>query len=228
MEAICMTLRSLRPLFLAGLISALVSLVTGGPGAVLAQPAMTTEIERAELSARLYFAGRDMGDAVMVLAAARLRLSIEPTPADRTARTEGAEAPPAPEPFLAAEEMLATARRLAAGDEALLGLIEDAAAERTKGVASGPLYNIGSLAAGGRDRYDALPFRGGEYAEVYVEARSRSDLRLTVTDAAGRLVCSDSDRSHIAYCGWRPDAPGRFTIVVENRGAGTSYALMTN
>lgn len=220
-----MTLRSLRSLILAALIG---PYVAGGPGVVLAQPALTTEIERAELSARLYFTGRDLGDAVMVLAAARLRLSIEPAPADRTAQSDGPEAPPAPEPILAGEEMLATARSLAAGDEALLGLIEDAAADRTKGVASGPLYNIGSLAAGGRDRYDALPFRGGEYAEVYVEARSRSDLRLTVTDEAGRLVCSDSDRSHIAYCGWRPDAPGRFTIVVENRGAGTSYALMTN
>lgn len=223
-----MTLRFLRPVLLAGLIGVFGSFGAGGPGALLAQPVTMTDIVRAELSARLYFAGRDMGDAVMVLAAARLRLSIDPAPADRTAQTEGPEAPPAPEPILAAEEMLATARALAGEDEALLGLIADATAERTKGVASGPLYNIGSLASGGRDRYDALPFRGGEYAEVYVEARARSDLRLTVTDEAGRLVCSDSDRSHIAYCGWRPDAPGHFTIVVENRGAGTSYALMTN
>lgn len=199
------------------------------PFPLRADPPATSPVQRAELSARLYLAGQEIGDAVMVLAAARLRQSIALTRAeDWPVAREGESMAHGAEKPLRAVDMLDAARALAAGDAALLGLIEDAEAERTKGVASGPLYNIGTLARGGRDRYDALLFRGGEYAEIYVEARSRADLRLTVTDAQGRLVCSDSDRSHIAYCGWRPDQPGRFTITLENRGQGTSYALMTN
>ena len=189
---------------------------------VMAEP--LTPVQTAALSARVFAVGVDNADPVLMLAAARLRKSIAPEPVERAA--DGGE--PGTETPLGWEAMAQAAEELAEGDDALLGLIDDLRAEGTKGVASGPVYNIGSLSAGKSDNYRNIDFKGGEYAEVYVEAQSSVDLNLTITDAQGRLVCADTDVSHIAYCGWRPDAPGAFTLTVQNKGAASGYALMTN
>jgi hypothetical protein len=190
---------------------------------VVAEP--LTAVQTAALSARLYAVGVDAADPVLILAAARLRKTINPEATARAA--EGGEA--GTDAPLGWQEMAEAAADLAEDDEALLGLIEDLRAEGTKGVASGPVYNIGNLGRGKSDTYRNIDFKGGEYAEVYVEAQSSVDLNLSVTDAQGRLVCADTDVSHIAYCGWRPDAAGAFTLSVQNKGgSGTGYALMTN
>lgn len=182
-------------------------------------------VKLAELSARLHAAGIEAADPLLILSAAKLRKTLAPVPSDRAALDgEPGEGEP-----LGWEEMLATAEALAAGDEALAGLIDDIRAERVKGVASGPVYNIGQVANGGGDTYPSIEFRGGEYAEVYVEAKAATNLNLTVWDDQGRLVCSDTDMSHIAYCGWTPAQPGTFTLKVENKGpSAAAYALMTN
>jgi hypothetical protein len=182
-------------------------------------------VKVAELSARLYAQGVDAGDPLLILSAAKLRKTLAPVATDRAPEggtaTEGTP--------LTWEEMLATAETLAAGDDALLGLIDDVRVETIKGVASGPVYNIGSLTNGGGDTYPPIEFRGGEYAEVYVEAKAATNLNLTVYDDRGRLVCSDTDISHIAYCGWTPANGGTFTLKVENKGpTSAAYALMTN
>lgn len=182
-------------------------------------------VKLAELSARTYAAGMAAGDPLLVLSAAKLRKGMAPVAGDRAAAggTPGQGAP------LGWEEMLASAAQLAAGDEAVLGLIEDARVETTKGVASGPVYNIGSLGNGKGDTYPPIEFRGGEYAEVYVEAKVAANLNLRIYDDKGRLVCSDTDISHIAYCGWTPANAGTFTLEVENKGpSAADYALMTN
>ncbi|MCU0829851.1 MAG: hypothetical protein MUE52_21365 [Tabrizicola sp.] len=185
----------------------------------------TSPVKVAELSARLYAQGVEAGDPLLILSAAKLRKTLAPVASDRTpeggSATDGAP--------LTWEEMLATAETLAADDAALMGLIDDVRAETTKGVASGPVYNIGNLSNGGGDTYPPIEFRGGEYAEVYVEAKAATNLNLTIYDDKGRLVCSDTDISHIAYCGWTPAQPGTFTLKVENKGpASAAYALMTN
>ena len=111
----------------------------------------------------------------------------------------------------------------------LNALIESDRVETLKGVASGPVYNIGSLGNGKGDTYPPIEFRGGEYAEVYVEAKAATNLNLAIYDNKGRLVCSDTDISHIAYCGWTPASAGTFTLKVDNKGpVGADYALMTN
>lgn len=182
-------------------------------------------VKVAELSARLYAAGMAAGDPLLVLTAAKLRKTLAPVAGERAAigGTVGDGAP------LGWEEMLASANALAEEDEVLLGLIEDAGLEKPRGVASGPVYNIGSLGNGKGDTYPPIEFRGGEYAEVYVEAKAATNLNLSVYDDRGRLVCSDTDISHIAYCGWTPATPGSFTLKVENKGpTGADYALMTN
>ncbi len=183
-------------------------------------------VQKAALSARLFDVGQAQADPVLILAAARLRKQI--TPAEDAARQAEGGQTVADTP-LTWEEMAAAAEALAEGDEAMLGLIDDLRAETTKGVVSGPVYNIGQIGPGQSDVYARIDFKGGEYAEVYIEAKSSVDLNLKITDAQGRLVCSDTDPSHIAYCGWRPDAPGSFTLQVDNRsGQATRYALMTN
>lgn len=185
-----------------------------------------TPVKTAELSARLFAAGMESGDPLLVISAAKLRKSINPTKGDLA--PEGAAAAPDETP-LGWQDMLASAEDMAGEDELLLGLIEDVRAGATKGVASGPVYNISSLGNGKADTYPAEEFVGGEYAEIYVEAKSATDLNLTVTDSQGRLVCSDTDKSHIAYCGWTPSENGRFTMKVQNKGPNAaSYALMTN
>lgn len=194
----------------------------------LALPAWAEDlspVKVAELSARTYAAGMAAGDPLLVLTAAKLRKSLAPVAADRAA-VGGVAGEGAP---LGWEEMLASAAKLAAGNEVVLGLIEDAGMEMPRGVASGPVYNIGSLGNGKGDTYPPIEFRGGEYAEVYVEAKAAVNLNLGVYDDKGRLVCSDTDISHIAYCGWTPASAGTFTLKVENKGPmGADYALMTN
>ena len=212
----------MRRLSLAAILLASIALPT------LALPSYAetlTPVKTAELSARLYATGLELGDPLLILSAAKLRKSLGLTATPRL--PEGGVADT--ETPLSWQDMLASATDLAADDETLLGLIDDISAESNKGVFSGPVYNIGSLKNGGKDSYPGVEFVGGEYAEVYVEAKSATDLNLSIYDAQGRLVCSDTDASHIAYCGWRPADTGSFTMKVENHGPqGAKYALMTN
>lgn len=206
----------MRRILLASALAALVS-----PAVAETQ----SPVKVAELSARLYAMGLDQGDPLLILSAARLRKTLALEATDRVAvdGTAGTGAP------LSWEEMLASAETLAGDDDMLLGMIDDARVEGSKGVSSGPVYNIGSLTDGDDDTYPPIEFRGGEYAEVYVEAKDATNLNLTVYDDKGRLVCSDTDISHIAYCGWTPAEAGTFTLKVENKGpASAAYALMTN
>ncbi len=160
-----------------------------------------------------------------ILAAARLRKSIPVKPVDR-APEGGATTTGAP---LGWQDMLDTAAPLIEGDPTLTGLAEDIAAETLKGVASGPVYSVVQIGAGGSDRYPRLVFDGGKYAEIYVEGDAGTDLNLLVHDASGRLVCSDTDISTIAYCGWHPASTGKFTITIRNDGKrGGKYSMMTN
>ena len=203
--------------FLAAAFAATLALPAG------AEP--LSPVKTAQLSAALYATGVEMGDPLLILSAAKLRKTLNPAKGSLVA--EGAA--PVDDAPLGWEEMLASAESLADDDETLLGLIDDIRAESSKGVSSGPVYNIGNLKNGGKDSYPGVEFIGGEYAEVYVEAKGATDLNLAIYDAQGRLVCSDTDASHIAYCGWRPADTGSFTMKVENHGPqGAKYALMTN
>jgi hypothetical protein len=207
----------MRRLLLSGLLAAALALPAAAEG--------PSPVRLAKLSAQLYAVGVDTGDPLLLISAARLRKTLGPVATDRA--PDGATAlDGAP---LTWEEMLATAEALAADDAAFPGLIADVRAETVKGVASGPVYNIGSLGNGSGDTYPPIEFRGAEYAEVYVEAKAATNLNLMVYDDQGRLVCSDTDISHIAYCGWTPAKAGTFTLKVENKGpVSATYALMTN
>ncbi|UOA30159.1 hypothetical protein [Pseudosulfitobacter sp. DSM 107133] len=197
------------------------ALILSALPALAADPA---PLKQAEASRVIYDTGVATRDPLLVLAAAKMRRGLGLSPTDRMAEdgTPGDGA-------LDADAMLATARDLAAGDDMMLGLIDDVASENTKGVVSGPVYNNARIGGGQTDTYRAVPFEGGTYAEIYVEAKGSNDLNLKVTDAQGRLVCSDTDSSAIAYCGWSPRSTGDFTIAVQNAsGSSADYALITN
>lgn len=169
-------------------------------------------LQTADLSARVHAAGVAAGDPLMLATAARLR------------KDAGLADLP-----VSADAMLAQAESLAAGDAAVLALLDDMRAETTKGVASGPIHHLAALPAGQTETRAPMPFRGGEYAEIYVEAVVGIDLNLTVLDAAGLVVCTDHAASHIAYCGWTPAADGDFVVMIENAGnLPADYAMMTN
>lgn len=190
--------------------------------------AQETPLSRLALSKKLFDEGAAARDPLLMAAAAKLRKSVRAEPGtiagDGAAEPGGEEAAP-----LGWEAMLSAAEAAAGDDTGLLGLIADIRAERGKGVATGPIYSILKIAPRRSSRFGPLPFAGDDYAEVYLEGDGASDLNLYVVDSAGRLVCSDTDISDIAYCGWYPDRDDDFSFRVENAGgAASTFSVMTN
>ncbi|MCP5036563.1 MAG: hypothetical protein GY945_03070 [Rhodobacteraceae bacterium] len=211
-----MSLKSLLP----------AAVLTIAATAVTAQEA--APLLRLQTSYSMYSIGVSMEDPLLIIAAARLRKTVrleatERVPDDAAIVDEAAGQP------LGWRDMLDMADELAAGDPLMEELGEDIRAERAKGVATGPVYSIMSIRGGGHDLYSDVQFSGGEYAEIYVEGASGTDLNIQVRDHKDRLVCSDTDISAIAYCGWQPIQDGNFSITVENKsGRGGQYSLITN
>ena len=186
--------------------------------------AQASPLNTFRLSGQLFAIGQAETDPLLMISAAKLRKSVSLSASDRApvGGISGGE-------IITWQDMLDTAATLAGDDELLSGLIEDIRVEMTKGVADGPVYSVVTIGANGTDQYESLPFTGGAYAEVYVEGKGNTDLNLYIYDAQGRLVCSDTDVSDIAYCGWRPATTSGFRVEVRNKGAAENqYALITN
>lgn len=194
----------------------------------LAAPLSAEGLRDAMLSKQLYDSGVARADPLLVIAAAKLRKELELERVDRA--PQGAQADmDSPAPHMGWQEMLATATELSGANEALLGLIDDIRAERSKGLIGGRVYNTATLGSGQKDNYEALPFEGKKFAEIYLEGKGQGDLNLFIYDDQNRLVCSDTDISRIAYCYWRPAKTANFTAVVENKGpSAANYSLMSN
>lgn len=175
--------------------------------------------------------GRKNNDALALIVAAQIRQQVGLKEVDRKPVTEGAagaaDADSTPE--VTVESILAEAKTMSGDDEMIVGLADDVAASATKGRTIGPGYNVVTLPGNSTDSYANVNFDGGRYAEVYTEGSGRTNLDLYIYDENGNLVCSDTDSSDIAYCGWTPSWTGPFTIKVINRGGSSNrYALITN
>ncbi|WP_128513872.1 hypothetical protein [Tabrizicola thermarum] len=226
------------------------------------------------LSQDLYAFGAAQGDALTVLAAAKLAASVELKPAEpaaldpaKIAFAEGdqatfakkaapAAAPAAPAPMMndgtpravakatffsatsddegaaeapvTAETMFAKAKELAADDEAVLGLIEDAMAEGSRGRIGGAVEWLSRLPAGQTDVWE-IPYYGNSYAEVAVVGDGDANLDVAVTDENGNVICYDVSWSDKLYCDWTPAWDGYFYVTVQNTGGSrNSYYLLTN
>ena len=226
------------------------------------------------LAQELYALGVAQGDALTVLAAAKLAASVEVTSAEAgsldTASFELSEggrevlakrkavagAPAAPAPIMnaddprpalkatvfsatsedegaadapvTAEAMLAKATELAGGDEIILGLIEDAMDEGSRGRMGGAVEWLSRLPAGQTDVWE-IPYYGNSYAEVAVVGDGDANLDVAVTDENGNVICYDVSWSDKVYCDWTPVWDGYFYVTVQNMGySRNSYYLMTN
>ncbi|MES2915107.1 MAG: hypothetical protein V4753_08315 [Pseudomonadota bacterium] len=226
------------------------------------------------LAQDLFAVGLAQGDAVTLLAAAKLAASVELTSAEvaaldpaRIVFVEGdqaslrkkaapAAAPAAPAPMMndgtpraaakatfftaanddngaadapvTAEAMFAKAKELAADDEAVLGLIDDAMAEGSRGRIGGSVEWLSRLPSGQTDVWE-IPFYGNSYAEVAVVGDGDANLDVAVTDENGNVICYDVSWSDKLYCDWTPAWDGYFYVTVQNMGGSrNSYYLMTN
>lgn len=188
-----------------------------------------TAAQTAALSAELFLAGVEADDPILLIAAAKLRKGLQLKEVERVPDKD-MDTPEIDEVGpIGWEDILDAAVAMAPEDDIITGLAEDIRSERDKGVRSGQVYSITAIRNGGTDTYPPMVYRGSEYADVYVEGNGNADLNLFVYDAQSRLVCSDTDISAIAHCGWTPAQDASFTIVVKNRGRGDSgYSLITN
>ncbi len=182
----------------------------------------------------LYAYGVENRDAMAVLTAARITGSVGtedverdmknmPTEgADQTEDGEGVDHP------VDMAMMLGTARELAAGNDALLGLVADAEAESSRGRVGGASRTLSRLKAGRTDVF-TVPFYGGRLAELAIVGDGDADLDLLVTDANGNTICLDRSYSDKLYCSWTPAWDGYFHIAVKNMGRiRNSYYILTN
>ncbi len=240
-----------------------------GPAAEAAEPGGALTMGLAQ---DLYALGVAQGDAVTVLAAAKLAASVDVATAEPAAldparvtvdgdqatlrkKAAPAAAPAAPAPMMAdetrpaakasfftatsdeegasegpvtADAMFAKAKELAADDEAVLGLIDDAMAEGSRGRIGGSVEWLSRLPAGQTDVWE-IPFYGDSYAEVAVVGDGDANLDVAITDENGNVICYDVSWSDKLYCDWTPAWDGYFYVTVQNMGGSrNSYYVMTN
>lgn len=180
------------------------------------------------LSHDLHAIGIARGDALTVLAAARLAAGVTLTPVDR-APGEGtaAEAAPGPAP-VDAVRMLADARALAGEDELLADLVDEAQAEAAQAARTAVSASRAALDPGKSAAWQ-VAFFGAVNAEVAVLGDGPANLDLTVTDETGTLICTGSSALPRAYCDVVPRWNGYLTLRVTNHAdAPASFTLLTN
>ena len=125
-------------------------------------------------------------------------------------------------------EVLARAKGYANGRADLIAMADSIANESSRGASNGPNIHRDVVRARQRDVYQ-VSFRGGESARVAVSGDYDTDLDLHVYDGRGNLVCSDTDTTDQAICGFTPSRTATYTIKVTNHGTiSNAYALLTN
>ncbi len=179
----------------------------------------------------LYAMGMAQKDALTVLTAAKLAAGVDVKDVERELTTEAGtteeEADGADLPVDAAT-MLASAKTLAGEDEVLVGLVEDAEAEGSRGRIGGASSTLSRLPAGAVDTWK-VPFYGNSYAELAVVGDGDANLDVLVSDENGNTICYDVSWSDKVYCDFVPAWNGYFVVTVKNAGRKrNSYYLMTN
>ncbi len=184
------------------------------------------------LAQGLYALGLAQKDALTVLTAARLAAGVELKEGDLKLKETTGEALAGQEDGVDAPigvaEMLASARDLAGEDETLIGLIEDAGAESSRGRIGGAMSKLSRLPAGQTDVWE-IPFYGNSYAELAVLGDGDANLDVLVADENGNSICYDVSWSDKVYCNFVPSWNGYFYVTVQNNGSKrNSYYLLTN
>ena len=201
----------------------------------------------------LYALGQQAKDPLMVVTAARLirgltltdvALLPDPAPPSQPAPTQPTSTQPAPtqpaptqptpsQPTLTpptltrlnAAAMLVTAGNLDAGAN-YADLIEQVARERTPRAKA--LSVTASILPPGKAETWTVGFYGGTHAELAILGDGRSNLDLTVRDAAGGVICADLGSADRAMCGFALRDNGEVQVTVTNAGTEPAvYMLLT-
>ncbi|MCB6179601.1 hypothetical protein LHP98_15875 [Rhodobacter sp. Har01] len=143
--------------------------------------------------------------------------------AQSTAKTSGFSAL-----ALVSGEMEAATREIAAGDDELTALVDDAATATARGRIGGANQQVAALAPGKKDTWQ-IPFAGQERAEIGVFGDGSGGLAWMVADAAGLPVCIDHYSEQPLYCAFTPAANAFYTVTVISRSdVEGQYLLATN
>ncbi|PWR17918.1 hypothetical protein DKG74_20135 [Zavarzinia aquatilis] len=162
-------------------------------------------------------------DVLAIVAAARI---VAATPFTRIEDVpEGGYAAPAGDaaaakPFATLEDMLADARRLAAGNATMLTLIDDigeGSAALARGASATSVTGIFDVPPGAVHVF-RRPFRAGTPAVAAIVADGPGVLEMTVADDRDRAICTDEGTASIGRCSWLPLLDGEFLIIVRNTG----------
>ena len=134
-------------------------------------------------------------------------------------------------PEFTPENLLADAKKYAAGDATMLAWVEKVdklKAEATRGAVGGPKIASGKVYANSSISY-TCSFRAGELAEVAVSGDGDTDLDLYIYDANGNLITSDTSYGDDCYVSWVPRWTGSFTIKIKNLGrVYNNFTVVTN
>lgn len=134
-------------------------------------------------------------------------------------------------PEFTPENLLASAREFADGDETLLALANSVQTDESanhRGLLGGPGRRVDRVAANSTDTY-VLAFKYGIPAEIFVSGDGDTDLDLYVYDENGNAIVCDDDYSDDCYVCWTPAWTGKFVIKVVNRGfVYNQYVMLTN
>lgn len=186
------------------------------------------------LAQRLYDRALADGNTTSLLAAIRLARGITLRPATGwTKETIGKAHPDQPQGRTApadpaSAEAMALARSLAGEDPTLEDLVYDLDAQLPQSRIDAVAVMSSDLAAGQSDIW-RIAFFGESPAEIAVLGDGDSNLDLSVTDAAGNLICADLSATDRMLCDFVPARNGFFTVTVTNPGAAVnSYRLITN
>lgn len=202
-----------------------------GPNITQGADGATGAVATLALAYELFVLGRAHGDALTVLAGARLAASAEVAPGRDFRRSISGEGAAGAEPVDApvdAAAMFDLALILAGQDEFLTDVILDAQSATGRGRIGGAFSQRVSLLAGRTDSWE-IPFDGGATAELAVLGSGTSDLDIVVTDENGNVICYEGGQGDRLYCDFVPAWDGFFVVAVENKGtAAAAYDLVTN
>lgn len=191
-------------------------------------PAAASLQQELLLAHDLYRLGVAEGDAMLVVAAARIFARIPVTDSARESATDApaGTAPTGQVPTL--DLALATARQMGEGNSALLAMVDQIRPVAARGRVGG-IARDSSWVAVNHQRTYRESFYGGEYAQVSIAGDGSSLLNLSVYDENGNLLCLSRRAGDRQICGWNPRWTGPFRIVVTNVGGyAANYNLLTN
>ncbi|MGH1356157.1 MAG: hypothetical protein ACRBBS_13870 [Thalassovita sp.] len=193
----------------------------------------SSALKQLTLAQDVFAYGVEMQDPFAVMTAAKMTAAIHVTDVARDTQTRpgesvAGEGGDSDDLIMDAAEMFAIAAEFAGGDDHLIGLIEDAQAEGSRGRLGGASRTLNRLQSGYVDMVK-LEFEGGTLAELAILGADGANLDLKVTDERGNTICNEQGLSDKLYCAWTPDSNGVYFAEVENVSSRrNSYYVLTN